>query len=383
MYGDLQRVFADHFSAYRRSHELTWRQRWAGYNIRTCHTAEQGYHVVRCPNGHYEALRYNSCKHRSCPQCGWVETERWVQTREEQAPRCGYHHVIFTVAHELNPLWRYNRQLFANLMFEAAWRSLRELLKNPRWLGAMPGAIGAFQSWGETLNIHPHLHFIVTAGGLDPEGRWRACKRDFLLPARVLRAKFQGKFLAILRQHLERAPRLQLPPDTWPAKVRSLLNRLGRKRWNVRIEPRYSHPEGVFKYLAYYLRRGAIAESRIRGYTGEEVEIYYKRADEHREATLRFPVEEFIRRILEHVPPKGLRMVRAFGLFHHRMKERLGRARAQIEAGSPHDATPPRGEGRRASAATFPAFCCPQCGARFVVHYVYHQARASPSREAA
>lgn len=383
MQGVVQRIFKDHFWRYRAAHELSWRERWAGFNIETCHTAEQGYHVIRCPNGHFEELRYNSCKHRSCPQCGWVETQRWVGKRQEEALPCGYHHVIFTIAHELNPLWHYNRNLFVNLMFKAAWRSLRELMRDQRWLGAMPGAIGAFQSWGETLNTHPHLHFIVTAGGLDPQGLWRPSQQDFLLPSRVLRAKFQGKFLAYLRKQLEQVPGLELPPDMWPAKVRSLLNRLGRRRWHVQIEPRYDHPDGVLKYLAHYMRRGPISENRVGGYTGTMVRIAYKRPGEHEDEALRLPADEFIRRILVHVPPKGLRMVRAFGLFHHRMKGQREQARAQIAAARPLLATPPSGEGRRADAAAFPAFCCPKCGTRFVVHFVHHQARASPYRQAA
>jgi hypothetical protein len=377
----IQAIFEDHYSAYAGEHRLSWRERWAAFNLLTCHTPAQGAHILRCPHGHVETLRYNSCKHRTCPQCGWVETERWIRTQQERALPCGYHQVVFTVDHDLNPLWLYNRTLFVNLLFDAAWHALRQLLGDERWLGALPGVIGAFQSWGETLNTHPHLHFIVTAGGLDRQGRWRACAKDFLLPSRVLSALYRGKLLAYLRSHLEDAPLLELPPDWTPARTRSLLNRLGRKKWHVQIEPRYDHPDGVLTYVGRYMRQGPIAESRIITYTGDTVQIAYKRPAEHQTCSFRLSADEMLQRILVHAPPKGFRMVRSFGLFHHRLKAQCAQARAQILAlGTPPTRTT-RGEGR--ADASFPALCCPHCGARMVLVFAHYPARAPPRLVAA
>lgn len=376
----IQDIFADHFAAYRCSHRLTWRETWAGYNITTCHTAKQGVHILRCPHDHVELVRFNSCKHRCCPQCGWVETERWVRTQQARALPCAYHQVVFTVPHELIPLWLYNRSLFVNLLFNAAWGALRHLLSQDRWLGALPGVIGAFQSWGETLNLHPHLHFIVTAGGLDPQGRWRACRNGFLLPARVLQEVFRGKFRAELNEHLEAEPRLTLPPDWRAAKTRGLLNRLGQVKWNVRIEPAYAHPDGILIYLARYLRQGPIAESRIAAYDQHDVMVAYKRPEEHRGRYFTVSAPEFIRRVLVHAPPKGLRMVRHLGLFHHQRRQQLQMARDQLPPdASTHDTRDTRGEVRREAPATFPALCCPRCGARLRLVLADYPIRAPPS----
>jgi len=159
-----------------------------------------GFHVDACPKGHYQVLMNNSCKHRSCPQCGVTETELWLERRNLQALGCPSFHIVFTISHDLHRIWRRNRKRFTDLMFRAAWHTLRELLADPRWLGALPGAIAVFQSWDDELQEHCHLHFIVTAGGLSPEGRWIEADGDFLLPTGVLAAKFRGKFLAYLRE---------------------------------------------------------------------------------------------------------------------------------------------------------------------------------------
>lgn len=180
--GIAQRIFRDRFEAYRTEHKVSERERRAAWNIMTCRTAEQGYHVDECPNGDYRALLHNSCKHRSCPLCGATETELWLERRKLEALACGYFHIVFSISHDLHSIWRWNRKLFTDLMLRAAWHTLRELLEDPRWLGALPGAIGVFQSWDDEMQEHCHLRLIVTSGGLDPHGNWKEADGDFLLP---------------------------------------------------------------------------------------------------------------------------------------------------------------------------------------------------------
>ena len=268
--GIVQRIFRDPVAAYQHAHPLGARERWAAWNILTCRTPAQGFHVDACPTGDYRVLLSNSCKHRSCPQCGATETELWLERRQLQALACPYFHIVFTISHALHPLWRWNRTRFTDRLFRAAWHALRDLLGDPRWLGALPGAIGVFQSWGDDLQEHCHLHCIVTAGGLDPEGRWREADGEFLLPTGVLAAKFRGKFLAYLREGFNALrPRGQVKPEDEvlvpPAgmsvqQCRNLLNKLGRGKWHVEIDPAYAHAAGVYKYVGRYLRRGSIAE---------------------------------------------------------------------------------------------------------------------------
>lgn len=382
----VRRVFDDHFDAYRKTHNLSWRERWAAYNIRTCRTTAQGSHIQECPEGHYKVIRFNSCRHRSCPLCGADETEEWVQAQQARALPCRYHQIVFTIAQELHPLWRYNRRHFTNLFFRAAWASLHHFFTDPKWLGGLPGAIAAFQSWGETLNLHPHLHFLVTAGALSPEGTWVSPRADFLFPAAALRKKFQGKFLAYLRRDLA-ADLLALPPGQSLQQALNQLNWLGcKKKWNVRIQPAYRHPRGLIKYLAFYLRRGPISERRIRSYTRQGLRILYKRPDEHRQHQFRLSPQEFIARALVHVPPKGLRVVRSYGLFHHRCRPQLEQSRLQINPDltqteellpsclkQPHTNSPLRSTFRR----------CPRCGRELVCTFIHHPGHSPPERLAA
>ena len=381
----IQRIFREHYPRYRQEHRLSWRERWAAHNICTCRTAAQGTHVAACPTGDFREVRFNSCKHRGCALCGAPEVEAWVRARQAQALACRYYHIVFTVPDVLHDLWRYNRRLFTNLLCEAGWQTLKELLADPKWLGGLPGAIGAFQSWGETLNVHAHAHFLVTAGGLGADGRWRVAGQEFLLPVRVVRDKFRGKFLARLRAAVERGE-LSLPPSCRRQQALNRLNALGRRKWNVRIQPPYEHPNGVLKYLAAYLRRGPISERRIRRYAQGRVRIAYKRPGEHGEGTFELTAPEFVGRVLTHVPPKGLRMVREYGLFHHQGREELAAARGQI---GPTPEESPEAESRRGGGAESNGWRvggageCPRCGRALRVTRVRYPARDSPYRRAA
>ena len=381
--GIVQRVFQDHYAAYRRTHALSRRERWAARQIATCRTPAQGYHVWACPNDDYRVEQRNSCKHRSCPLCGAAETERCVQRQWARLLPCRYHQLVFTIPHDLHPLWQWNRTAFTNLLFQAAWESLRTFARDPRWLGAEPGALAVFQSWGETLNTHVHLHVVLTAGGLTPTGHWQAAPHNFLFPARALSVKFRGRFRADLLAALE-DPTWARPPGTDATHWRQTLNRLGRQRWNVRIEPAYAHARGLILYLARYLRRGPIAEARVAAYDGRHLRIAYKRPAEHAGATFQLGAPEFIRRVLEHAPVKGQRVVRAYGLFHHRRRDQLEAARGQCpEAPAPEASVAVAGRGADAAAGHRDGPVCPHCQTPLVVVLRYYPARDAPEGIAA
>ena len=378
--GIIRDIFRDHYPAYRQARRLSWRERWAAHQLQTCRTEDQGYHVLRCAAGDYEATRFNSCKHRSCPVCGSGETDKWVREQDALVLPCPYHQIVFTMPDGLHPLWLYNRAVFTNLLFQAAWESLQAFTDDPRWLGATPGAIGAVQSWGETLNLHVHLHLLITAGGLDDAGRWVKSRYSFLCPPRALSRKFRGRFRAKLIAAVEEGS-LKIPPDTTAAFWRMRLNRFGRQDWTVRIDPAYEHPHGVIRYLGAYLRRGPLGESRIKHYDGRTLTIAYKRPHEHPQPTFTLTAEEFIRRFLVHVPPKGQRVVRHFGLFHHRQRERREQARAQLAA-----APSASRQSARAPAPARPMLpprVCPHCGKPLVVVAVTFRSRAPPERRVA
>ncbi len=338
--GIVQQIFNDHFAAYEQSHNLHSRQKHAAWSIKTCRTRDQGFHIDACPRGDYQEVVLNSCKHRACPQCGATETELWLQRRKAQILDCPYFHVVFTIDHGLHIIWRYNRKLFTNLMMRGAWHCLRELLLDWKYLGGLVGAVAAFQSWDDELGEHCHLHFIVTAGGLNADGRWIKAG-NILLPTPVLASKFRGKFLAYLREAFCRytAKGKENPEDQVlrvPGGMRlqqcfNLLNKLGRKRWHANIEPAYEHANGVFKYVGRYLRRGPICERRIVRYDGNAVTIAYAHREKHVKPAFTLSAQSFIDRVLNHVPEKGTHVVRSYGLFHPNCLQKLNLARKHLD----------------------------------------------------
>lgn len=340
--GIVQRIFNEHFSEYKSRGKLHTRENYAAWSIETCRTSEQGYHINACPNDDYKDIVLNSCKHRACPQCGATDTERWLQKRKDVALDCPYFHVVITIDHGLHIIWRYNRKLFTNLMMQAGWHSLRELLLDWKYLGGLVGAVATFQSWDDEIRQHCHLHFIVTAGGLNADGRW--VKADnILLPTPVLASKFRGKFLDYLRAGFskrtvtgkpkDKTQILRAPDGMSVQQCSNLINKLGRKRWHANIEKPYEHANGVFKYVGRYICRGPISERRIMSYDGKQVTIAYAHQEKHEKPTFMLSAQNFIRRILSHVPEKGTHVVRSYGLFHSNCREKLNSARKHLGQG--------------------------------------------------
>jgi hypothetical protein len=183
----LQQMLGNHFDELVRGHKLSAPQYRAGHALMGCRTAALGGHVQRCPNGHVQQVWYNSCRHRACPQCNGLAKERWVQRTRARLLQCAHRHVVFTIPHQLNVVWRLNTASMMDGLFEAARDTLFQLLRDPRHLGAQPGMQLALHTWGRSLELHPHIHALATEGGLR-EGEWVEPRRSHFLPARVRRS---------------------------------------------------------------------------------------------------------------------------------------------------------------------------------------------------
>lgn len=375
----LRHLFSEHLDPTRWPRGLSTDQRKAIRSIRTCRTAAQGSHLRICPNGDHIEHHYNSCKHRCCPQCGGFESARWADRQQQKALPCSYYHIIFTLPHELIPLWLFNKRTFARHFFAAAWSSLEALYRDPQWVGGRPGAIAVFQSWGETLNTHPHLHVLITAGGLDPHGTWHHASRSYLMPTAVLSAAFKGRFLNALRKALLRTHTIDPPPNQRVEHWATQFNRLAIRKWHIQIQPPYQHPKGLLLYLAFYLRGGPISEHRIHLGHNQTIQIDYKRPTEHRTQHCTLSIKEFITRFLVHVPPRGLRVARAYGLFHPRAHVACRQAHLAL-AGSSTTTSKEPAPLRRVAASPRWALRCPRCGAILIVR---RTARAPPFLAAA
>ena len=382
----LQTIFQDAFPAYEQTHPLPPHVRRAARAIMQCRTAALGGHVQACPDGHVARIWYNSCRHRACPQCAYLQTERWLARQQARLLACDHYHVIFTLPHDLNPLWLANVPVMTTLLFQTVRDTLWTLLADPQYLGAQPGILAALHTWSQTLVLHPHLHCLVTGGGLTPDGRWLAVRNGFLLPARVVMAVFRGKMLDAIQRAWTRGE-LGMPEGLRPQQVRNLLNRLGhprKTRWHVRIMERYAHGAGVVRYLARYLRGGPIKNGRLVAYDGARVTFTCRTRREEadgarpRSQQMTLPVADFLQRWLLHVPMPQTRGVRSYGLYHTSHAAALALCRTAL--GQPPVVVPvgldwqtvcaQRGEGHPER--------CPTCGQQLVCTGVIPRGGAPP-----
>ncbi|MGH7372229.1 MAG: IS91 family transposase, partial [Candidatus Methylomirabilales bacterium] len=324
----IQAIFREHFEAYAQSHRLPVHQRRAARALIACRTAALGGHVQACPEGHVERVWYNSCKHRVCPQCNQIQIERWLAFQQARLLSCAHHHLIFTLPHELNALWMGNTAVMTGLLFRAVRDTLMELTRDERYLGAEPGFLLTLHTWGRSLSLHPHIHCLITDGGLDGEGHWVKPKKSCFLPARVVMALFRGKFLSFL-QRAEAGGALRLPLEWGQGDFQALLSKLYRTKYNVHLQERYPHGEGVVKYLARYVRGGALKNRQIQKLTEEGITYrFYAHGAGGKPTEMTVSPEEFFRRYLQHVPAHRRQVVRSFGLYAHTKTAALNRARA-------------------------------------------------------
>ena len=382
----LQTIFQDAFPAYEQRHALPAHVRRAAHALMQCRTAALGGHIQACPDGHVSRVWSNSCRHRSCPQGASLQTERWLALQRARLLACAHYHVIFTLPHELNPLWLAHVPVLTPLLFQAVRDTLSTFLADPKYLGAQPGILAARHTWSQTLVLHPHVHCLVTGGGLTADGSWKAVRNGFPLPARVVMAVFRGKRLDALRRACARDA-LGLPEAMRPQQFLHLLNRLGhptKTRWNVHIMERYAHGAGVVTYLARSLRGGPLKNARLVAYDGDCVTFTSRARQEEADAgpasapRMTLPVADFLQRWLLHVPVPQTRVVRCYGLYHPTHAAALTSCRTAFGQ-LPREA-PPALDWQTVCAqrGDAPPERCPTCGQRLVCTSVIPRGGAPP-----
>lgn len=316
-------IFRQHGPAYREFHRLPRNHLRVMRAIEVCRTSVLGGHKDKCDHcGHLE-ISYNSCRNRHCPKCQTLSKERWIESRSEDLLPIQYFHVVFTIPSELNPLVSKNRKIMYDLLFRSVSETLMELANDQKHLGARIGAIGILHTWGQNLMVHPHIHCIVTGGGLSSDGsRWIPCRKGFFLHVKVMSALFSGKFLDHLK-HCFRKGDLVFPgttntPDDWE----SFLRQLYQKKWVVYCKPPFGGPKGVLQYLGRYTHRIAISNNRILANQDGNVSFLWRDyADDNRQKTMTLKADEFIRRFLLHVLPERFVRIRHFGLLANRIRK--------------------------------------------------------------
>jgi hypothetical protein len=349
MDASLQQVFQSHYPAYRRAHKVSLEQHKAAVAIMRCSSEAMGQTQWTCTEDEHREVDYHCCRHRSCPRCHGTRTRQWLEMIEQRLLPCDHFHVVFTLPHELNALWCYNRAWSADHLFRAGAETLQQLLDDERHLSATVGMLASLHTWGRTLSFHPHVHVLVTGGGLTG-GEWRSCRRDYLLPAAVLKAKFRGKWLAWLNAAYAKGD-LILPPEWDERRWLATLRAVARKDWNVRIQGGYRHGHGVAVYLSRYARGGPIKDSRLTAVGPDTVCFLYHDHHDGRAKQLSLNAEHFLQRVLWHVPVKGQHNLRYYGLYVPGAAHRRALARQALGAApevAPDSVKRPRN--------------CPRCG---------------------
>jgi hypothetical protein len=393
---DVAAVFRDGEAAFLARYGRTLRseQRQALRAVIRCRTAELGGHVQRCEACGQQRIQYNSCRNRHCPKCQALARATWLQKRESELLPVPYFHVVFTLPHELAPLALQNQRVVYGLLFQAAARTLVEVAANPRHLGARVGCLMVLHTGGQNLMHHPHVHTIVTGGGLSLDGsRWlhgRRSKRrrPFFAPVEVLSRVFRGKFIHLLKQAFasgKLAFHGQLQPLREPAAFEQRLNDAVRHDWVVYAKRPFASPTCVLKYLARYTHGVAISNRRLVALHGGQVSFRYKDyADHHQSKVLTLQTPEFIRRFLLHTLPRGFVRIRYYGFLANRQRnEQLEYCRRLL--GVTPKATPVAEEKARPEEALAPQeFCrkCPACqhGKLVIIEVVLPVPRLPPRR---
>jgi Putative transposase/Transposase zinc-binding domain len=368
-------ILREHGDAFRAKYgaQLSLEQKHALRQLANCRTAALGGHVQRCLDCGHERIAYNSCRNRHCPKCQALARAHWLERQVQHLLPVQYFHVVFTLPQTLAALVQANARLLFGALLQTAAQTLRDVAANPRRLGAQVGLLLVLHTWGQNLHYHPHVHAVVTGGGLscnpqgkvDSEPRWVACRPGFFLPVRVLSRVFRGKFLERLRQVFD-AGQLVLPAAlarlAQPDVFARWLTPLARQEWVVYAKPPFGGPEQVLKYLARYTHRVAISNQRLLSLEDGQVTFRYKDyADSRRSKTMTLSAEEFLRRFVQHVLPRGFVKIRHYGLLASRGRsERLSLCRRLLLPATVTFHQTTDDDSKEVRAAREP--CCPHCG---------------------
>jgi Putative transposase/Transposase zinc-binding domain len=318
-------IFRQYGSGFRLTHPLSPEQRRVMRAIEVCRTSVLGGHVDQCDACSYQRLSYNSCRNRHCPKCQSLAKARWLEARLADLLPVEYFQVVFTLPEQLASLALQNQRVVYNILFATAAETLRTIAADPKHLGAEIGFLAVLHTWGQTLRHHPHLHCVVPGGGLSPDGqRWVSCRKGFFLPVNVLARLFRRLFLAALTHAFEHG-KLSFHGTSaclaQPFTFQRLIASLQAREWWVYAKPPFGGPEQVLAYLGRYTHRVAISNHRLLNLEHGMVTFSWKDyAGGNQQRAMTLSTDEFIRRFLLHVLPRGFQRLRQFGFLANRRR---------------------------------------------------------------
>jgi hypothetical protein len=314
-----RRFAADYLSAHGAS-MLPSHQR-AIEDILNCRTAALGGQVWRCDTCNTEMFSYHSCNNRSCPKCHTAQIQKWLEHRQAEMLPVPYFHITVTVPAELREVLRANQRDGYGMLMQASAAAIIELARDPRYVGGTVAVLAVLHTWTQQLNLHPHVHCLVSGGGISGDANtWHSARRRFLLPIKALAKLVRGKFRALLHR---KRPDLVIADTIW------------RVPWILHVTAWGNGEPAVLDYLARYVFRIALTNARILGLDEKTVTIQYKDRKTGRARTCRLSGEEFMRRFLQHVLPRGFHKVRYFGLWHPAQRHNASRVRQMLQLQAP------------------------------------------------
>ncbi len=309
-----RRFAADYLAAHGASMPPSHRR--AIEDVLDCRTAALGGQVWRCEACNSEVFSYHSCNNRSCPKCHTAQTQEWLERRQAEMLPVPYFHITITVPAELRAVLRAHQRAGYGVLMQASAEAIIGLARDPRYVGGTVAVLAVLHTWTQQLNFHPHVHCLVSGGGISADGStWHPARRTFLLPIKALATLVRGKFRALLRQ---KRPDLVIPDAVW------------HKRWVLHVSARGKGEQAVLDYLARYVFRVALTNARIVGLDDQTVTIQYKDRKTGQRRTCRLNGDEFMRRFLQHVLPRGFHKVRYFGLWHPAQRHNAARIRQML-----------------------------------------------------
>src|SRR5262249_55270855 len=348
----------------RNQHWLRWKHLKVLLAIRRCRTAALGGHLDECTRCGHRAISFNSCRDRHCPKCQTAARERWIAARQRELLPTRYLHVVFTLPHRLAPLVLQNKKVLYDLIFRTSAETLLEVARNPRRLGAAIGFFTVLHTWSQKLQIHPHVHCVVPAGGLSPDHtRWIRSRDNYFLPKEVLGEVFRGKFVDALEQAFQNGQlnfhsdlKLLAEPKTFAAWLRPLY----RQDWVVYLKRPFGGPEYVLRYLGRYTHRVAISNHRLVSFSDGHVTFRWRDSAHHNEQKLlTLSLDEFLRRFLLHTLPQGFVRIRNFGFLANRKRTPLFPLFSHFLGSTPN----PQADHHASSTKDAPnLYRCPRCG---------------------
>jgi len=347
---------------------ISWKHVKVLLAIARCRTAALGGHLDECTRcGHRATISYNSCRNRHCPKCQTAAREQWIAARQRELLPTRYVHVVFTLPHRLAPLALQNKKVLYDLLFRSSAETLLEVARDPRHLGAEIGFFTVLHTWSQKLRLHPHVHCVIPAGGLSLDHtQWVKSRDRFFLSIKVLRRVFRGKFVAALRQAFREGQlvfhgdlTLLAQPKIFAAWLRPLF----RKDWVVYSKPPFGGPQYVLQYLGRYTHRVAISNHRLVSLIEEQVTFRWRDSAHHNEQKLlTLSLDEFLRRFLLHLLPKGFMRIRNFGFLANRRRATTLPLCFQLLGSAPQTE-----QGTSAAKDATPLWRCPKCGGPMLV----------------